>query len=147
MSRTLILTHHYAAPARDVWAIATDVDAYEEVMGRLMSFDGLPSGRIAAGQRIEVRVSLFGVMPWQDYVMSVEDMDDTEMWFQSDEHGAGVKSWRHNCSVEEIAGGCRLTDRVEIDAGWLTPMFVWWAGVVYRARHKPRVRMLAQKRG
>ena len=147
MARTIVLTHHYPYPARAVWDVATDMDAYRDVMGKLITFDSLPSGRVSQGQQIDVRISVFGVMPWQDYAMTVEAMDDAAMWFQSDERGAGIKSWRHHCSVEALDDGCRLTDRVEIDAGWKTPVFALWAKIVYRARHRPRLRILEDGRG
>lgn len=145
MPRTITLIHDYPAPARAVWDIATDMDSYREVMGRLMTFDALPSGAITQGQKVDVRVSLFGITPWQDYAMTVEACDHAAMTFQSDEHGAGIKSWRHHLRVEDTQNGSRLTDTVEVDAGWKTPLFVWWAGVVYRARHKPRLRILARQ--
>lgn len=143
MPRTITLTHDYPAPARVVWEVATNMDSYREAMGRLMIFDGLPSGSIEEGQKIDVRVSLYGITPWQDYSMTVEACDHDAMTFQSDEHGAGINSWRHRLSVEDIPNGSCLTDSVEVDAGWKTPVFAWWAGVVYRARHIPRLRMLA----
>lgn len=145
MPRTITLTHDYPAPARAVWEIATDMESYREAMGRLMAFDGLPSGSIEEGQHIDVRVSLFGITPWQDYSMTVVACDHDTMTFQSDEHGAGIKSWRHHLSVKDTPKGSRLTDTVDIDAGWTTPVFAWWAGVIYRARHKPRLRMLAAR--
>lgn len=145
MPRTITLTHDYPASARDVWEIATDMESYREAMGRLIAFDGLPKGTIEEGQRIDVRVSLFGIGPWQDYSMTVESCDHAAMEFQSDEHGAGIDSWRHHLTVTETPSGSRLTDTVEVDAGVLTPFFAWWAGVVYRARHKPRLRMLAER--
>lgn len=147
MSRTITLTHSYPYPARAVWEVATDMDAYRDAMSRLITFDDLPPGRISQGQKIDVRVSLFGVMPWQDYSMAVEAMSDDEMWFQSDEHGAGIRSWRHHCSVVDIEGGSQLRDVVEIDAGWRTPLFAWWAGIVYRSRHQPRLRILSARAG
>lgn len=147
MARTIVLTHDYPYPARAVWDVATDMDAYRDVMGRLITFDSLPSGRVSQGQRIDVRISVFGVLPWQDYAMTVEAMDDAAMWFQSDERGAGIQSWRHHCSVMAVDGGCRLTDRVEVDAGWKTPVFALWAKAVYRARHGPRLRILGNAEG
>lgn len=145
MPRTITLIHDYPAPARVVWEIATDIDSYREAMGRLMAFDGLPSGSIEQGQKLDVRVSLFGITPWQDYSMNVEACDHEAMTFQSDEQGAGIKSWRHHLSVVDMPFGSQLTDTVVIDAGWATPLFVWWASVVYRARHKPRLKMLADR--
>mgnify|MGYP001801469554 CR=1 FL=1 len=145
MIRIITLTHDYRAPPRVVWNIATDMDAYRTAMGRLIAFDGLPSGTIQTGQRIDVRVSLFGILPWQDYTMTVETCDHDAMTFQSDEHGAGINSWRHHLRVIETSQGCRLIDTVEIEAGWKTPFFAAWARIVYQARHKPRLQMLTER--
>jgi hypothetical protein len=74
--------------------------------------------------------------------MEVLECDDARHILRSSEKGAGVKSWRHTLSITETPEGCRLTDQIEIDAGLLTPLFVIWAKYLYRARHKPRLRLL-----
>ena len=55
-----------------------------------------------------------------------------------------MTGWHHTLTVTRTPGGARLTDEIVIDAGWLTPMFAAWAKVLYRARHKPRLRLLGQ---
>ena len=52
--KTVILEHEYASPAKEVWALATDLDALREIMDGVVSFEGLPSGRVYQGQRITV---------------------------------------------------------------------------------------------
>lgn len=141
--KTVVLEHKYAAPAEDVWALATDLDALKEIMKGVVTFQGLPSGRVYQGQKITVQVSLFGQLPPQPYFMEVLKCDDDAMILQSSETGAGVKSWRHTLTVEPLPSGSRLRDFIEIEAGWMTPAFALWARFLYRKRHEPRVRILA----
>ena len=141
--KTVRLEHEYASPARDVWALATDLDALGEIMDGVVAFEGLPSGRVYQGQKITVQVSLFGKLPPQPYFMEVLECDDEAMILRSLEKGAGVKSWRHTLTVEPQQAGSRLRDVIDIDAGWMSWAFALWARFLYRKRHQPRVRMLA----
>ncbi|SDE83998.1 Ligand-binding SRPBCC domain-containing protein [Paracoccus isoporae] len=144
--KTVILEHEYASPAKEVWAVATDLDALKEIMDGVVSFEGLPSGRVYQGQKITVQVSLFGKLPPQPYFMEVLECDDEAMTLRSSEKGAGVKSWRHTLSVEPQQSGSRLRDVIEIDAGWMSWAFALWARFLYRKRHEPRVQILADMR-
>lgn len=142
--QTVSLTHNYDVPPETLWALVTDYGALAEVMKGLASFEGLPSGRTHTGQRFEVQVRLFGRLPPQPYVMEVLDCDDAARVLRSAEHGMGVRTWRHTLCVTESPGGSRLSDQIEIDAGWRTPVFAAWARFMYGARHRPRLRLLAQ---
>lgn len=141
--KTVRLEHQYTAPAREVWALATDLDALREIMDGIVTFEGLPSGRVYQGQKITVQVSLFGKLPPQPYFMEILECDDEAMILRSFETGAGVKSWRHTLTVEPQRSGSRLRDVIEIDAGWMSWAFALWARFLYRKRHEPRVQMLA----
>lgn len=143
--RTISLTHNYAASAREVWEVAIDYDCLSEVMAGLVTFEGLPSGRVQAGQSMKVMVSLFGKLPAQPYQMKVLAFDDDEMHFQSSELGAGVKSWNHTLRVTPTENGSQLSETVEIDAGWATSLFALWARYLYAKRHAPRVRILERR--
>jgi ligand-binding SRPBCC domain-containing protein len=140
--RTVHLTHHYDAPAKEVWDIATDYDCLAEVMSNLIAFEGLPSGKVMTDQKFNVMVSLFGLLPAQPYHMEVLECDDHNMLLKSSERGAGVKCWKHTLRVTPTQTGSQLTDTIEIDAGWLTWGFALWAGFLYKKRHGPRVRIL-----
>ncbi len=142
--KTVLIENDYAAPAEKLWRVATDYAALVEVMEGLVSFTGLPPGRTQTGQKINVMVSLFGKLPQQPYFMEVLECDDVCMILRSSERGAGVKSWLHTLTVTETPEGSRLTDRIDIDAGVLTPIFAIWAKYLYSARHKPRQKLLQQ---
>lgn len=140
--KTVHLSHDYPVSPERLWALATDYDALARVMEGVVAFEGLPSGRVREGEKVEVMVSLFGKLPKQPYSMEVLECDDSRMVLRSLEKGAGVKAWRHRLTVVPIEQGSRLTDRIEIEAGLLTGLFALWARYLYGARHKPRLRLL-----
>lgn len=144
--RTVRLTHDYPFPARKVWDVAIDYDCLTEVMDGLVTFEGLPSGRVHAGQSLNVMVSLFGKLPAQPYHIEVMSFDDDEMRLQSSGLGAGVKSWKHTLQVTPTETGCQLSDTIEIDVGWATALFALWARYLYAKRHVPRLRILQRRR-
>ena len=132
----------YDAPPDRVWALVTDLGALAKVCRPYLVFENLPQGRIFTGQAIDVMVRLFGKLPAQPYHMTVESCDDQALVFQSREHGSGVKSWDHRLWLEPRGQGTLLQEHIEIDAGLLTPVFLLWARMLYRARHAPRVDLL-----
>ena len=140
--KTVLVESDYAVPAARLWALVTGYAALEEVMQGLISFEGLPEGRTVTGQSFDLRVSLFGKLPWQPYHMDVLECDDAKMVLRSSEKGAGVTHWMHRLSVSETDHGCCLSDKIEIEAGLLTPLFAAWAKYLYSARHAPRLRLL-----
>ncbi|MGH1329284.1 MAG: hypothetical protein ACRBBK_00235 [Paracoccaceae bacterium] len=140
--RTIIVEHDYPVAPAALWAIVTDYQALAYVMKGLIAFEGLPQGRAYSGQAFWVQVSLFGRFAPQPYFMEVLECDEARMLIRSREKGAGVKSWHHRLQVSATAHGSRLSDRIEIEAGLLTPLFALWARYLYRARHKPRCALL-----
>ncbi|WP_299410840.1 SRPBCC family protein [uncultured Roseobacter sp.] len=142
-AKTIHLSHDYTYPAGWVWGVVIDLDHLKTITKGLVSFRNLPSGQIYQGQHIQVDVSLFSWMPYQPYEMTVIALDHEKMSFQSDEVGAGVKSWRHSLRVSPHKDGCRISEEIEIDAGMATPIFAAWARFLYRRRHKPRLQILA----
>lgn len=142
MSRRIMLSHDYACSAEKLWNLVISFDALAKVSVGLTRFEGLPEGQAFTGQTVEVMVSLFGKLPPQPYTMKVVVCDAQTMLLQSEEKGAGVKSWNHTLRILKTEAGCNLTDRIEIDAGLLTPLFSMWAKYLYGARHKPRLAML-----
>lgn len=135
----------YTVPADLLWAVTRDLDALVDMNAAMVKMDGVPHGDMHTGQDITCTVSLFGKLPPQPYRFVIDELNDTERYFRSTEHGSGVKSWKHLARVEETATGSRLIDEIDIDAGWKTPLVVFWANRLYRARHKPRLRLLEKR--
>lgn len=135
----------YNVPADTLWNITKNLDALVEMNSGMVKMEGVPSGDMYSGQQIHAQVSLFGMLPKQPYGITVLEVDDVNRLFRSTEQGSGVKSWNHLGRVEETAQGSRLIDEIDIDAGWKTPLVVAWANRLYRARHKPRLKLLEEQ--
>lgn len=141
--KTVRLSHIYDHAPEKVWQVATDFDCLKEAVRGLLTFEGLPHGQLSAGQVIEVKVSMFGLLPAQPYRMEVIAFDAQNHCFVSNEIGMGVKHWQHSLNIVPHPRGAELIDVIEIEAGWRTGMIAAWARMMYARRHKPRVRMLA----
>ena len=142
----LAVTHRYATPPDAVWEIATDYGAVAQVCAPLLSFEGLPDGQVCAGQVIEVRVRLFGLLPPEAYRMEVVACDPIARRFRSREFGMGVRDWIHDLHVLPDGRGSKIEERIEIEAGWKTPLVALWAQLLYRYRHRGRLRLLQGER-
>lgn len=142
MAKTVTLTHEYRFPSDMVWDVVTDLDHLQTVTSGMIKFKSLPSGKIFEGQNIKVGVSLFGWFPYQDYEMTLVELDNVNRRLRSDEKGAGVEYWRHTLHVVDITDGCRIDESIEIEAGFMSPLFAMWARFMYNRRHKPRIEIL-----
>ncbi|WP_439140797.1 hypothetical protein [Planktotalea sp.] len=142
--KTIRLSHLYDHGPRDVWRVATDLDCLQDAVRGLLAFEGLPRGAIKEGQVIDVKVSLFGLLPAQPYRMEVIAFSEDNMCFTSNEVGMGVRHWQHSLRVVPHARGAELIDVIEIEAGWRTSLIAAWARYMYKRRHKPRQLMLSR---
>lgn len=142
--KTVKIIHTYDVSATLLWSATTQYKILEQVAGRTISFKGLPDGEIIEGQSINVTISLLGLFPRQEYNIDIVLRDDTNKILRSAESGAGVNKWNHTATVSTWNSGSMLTDTIEIEAGWLTIPAAIWANIIYRRRHKPRLRILAR---
>lgn len=143
MTRTVSLSYEYDASPDRLWRLVTDLAMLEPLSNGLVTFRGLPEGRLTRGQHLEIAVSPFGRLPWRPYVIEVLDRDDDTRRFHTLEYGAGIERWEHWLSVTGTGSGARLTERIEISAGKLSLPVALWAGYMYRTRHRVRRRLLA----
>lgn len=101
------------------------------------------------GETVVGWVFLFGVVPFSRHHLRIASIDDGDRILRSREHGGLVRQWNHDIEVEPIDDGrCRYTDRIDINAGFFTPVIVAYARSFYLLRQR-RWRTLAQeiKRG
>jgi hypothetical protein len=96
------------------------------------------------------RTKLLGFLPlgkqWIDIRLSGADSASTGQKYQVRDKGHGdlVRTWDHIVVIEETpTGKTRYTDRLEIEAGLLTPL-VWLYGQVFYRHRQRRWRKLAQ---
>lgn len=142
MARTLTFTQHYPVGADRLFDLVIDLDTLDAVTKPWVQFHHLPSGPVQAGQVIDVALSLLGVLPARPYTIRIVECDRTARRMRSRESGMGVRGLSHRVEVAPGDGGSVLTDRVEIDAGWATPLAAIFAWFTYRWRHHVRLRLL-----
>lgn len=143
MMTVVEVIHEYPVTPERLWAVTMDLGSLAVMNAPLIVFGDLGGERLAAGAVIDTEVSVYGRLPAQPYRIEVLECDDATMRARTSETGAGVKSWNHTITVTPVAGGgARLSDRIEIDAGWKTPLFAWWARKLYRHRDGPRKTLL-----
>ncbi len=127
------------APADVVWRTVQQPELFVHVAGSWIRFPAA-EGRNRpwqAGDRVFGWIFLFRFIPLSKHTIEVISIDDNTMTFISNEGGGFVKTWNHYIYVEDIDGStCRYTDRVDIDAGLLTPVIVALSKRFYRYRQR-----------
>jgi ligand-binding SRPBCC domain-containing protein len=135
-----------AAPPERVWETVQKVDTLRYITRGLLGFrplspvhDGLGEGDV-----IRIRLLFFHVLPAWKHEIRIVRVDEEARRIETAEHGGAVKTWKHQISVDPAGGGnTYYTDRIEVDAGPLTPLIWAYAQLFYRYRQR-RWRKLAR---
>jgi hypothetical protein len=89
------------------------------------------------GESVELTLRLFGALPFSRHTIRVVEVDDAAMRLRSDESGGPVKVWRHTIEVHpDGPRRCRYADRIDIDAGPLTPVVAGYAHALFALRQR-----------
>ena len=143
--RTVLVATELAAPADVVWSAVKVPQSFVHVAGAALRMPAAErkQGPWAVGDEVEGWTLLFGFVPLSKHCIRVESIDDEARTLISAESGGVVRSWDHEICVVDIDGGnCTYVDRVEIDAGPLTPVVHTLATLFYKYRQR-RWRALA----
>jgi hypothetical protein len=127
------------APADRVWQAVTTPAAFRLVTRGLVRVVGLRRRATPwrEGETVSGVLLLFGVVPISVHHLTFERIDAAAGELQSDEHGGMVRQWRHLIRVTPVDDRrCRYEDRIEIDAGALTPVVAAFARRFYAARQR-----------
>jgi hypothetical protein len=96
------------------------------------------------GETVVGWVFLFGFLPFARHHMHIARIHDSARTLSSRESGGLIRTWNHDIEIEPIdALRCRYRDRIEIEAGIMTPVIVLYACWFYRMRQR-RWRALAK---
>lgn len=143
MSRRVRVEHTYKVDADRLWGSCVSYSCLAETMASLASYDGLPDGELIEGQRVEVRITHHKIIAPLDWVIEVTERDDTRRVLRTTESGGAIRSYLHPLSVDDLGDGVsRLVDDIVFDAGWQTLPMSLWIRHVYKARDKPRRKIL-----
>ncbi len=137
--QTITVSTTLEAPADVVWPAATTPHAFVHVakgMLRLPAAEHLDRPW-RVGDEIRGWTFLFGVVPFSIHHLSIESIDERNRTIVSDEGGGIIRSWRHEITTTPLGDNqCQYVDRIDIDAGPVTPLVAAFAAVFYRYRQR-----------
>jgi hypothetical protein len=98
--------------------------------------------RLEQGDTLHVNLYVLGFIPFGKHTIHLEHVQIGQLI--SREHGTFINVWNHIIEIEATPNGTHYRDRLEIEAGWLTPVILFAARLFYRHR-QARWRALAPK--
>jgi hypothetical protein len=134
-----------SAPA--VWSAVKTPAAFRRVTRGLLAMPAIQHRESTweVGETVVGWVFLFGFIPFSRHTLHISVIDDAARTLSSRESGGLVRIWNHDIIVTPVGDRrCVYRDRVEIDAGMLTPFVALYATWFYRARQR-RWRTLAKE--
>ncbi|MEY3360472.1 MAG: hypothetical protein RL531_191 [Actinomycetota bacterium] len=134
------------APADAVWAAVKTPAAFRRVTRRLLVMPAIRRRRDEwrEGETVVGWVFLFGFLPFSRHHLHIVSIDESTRTLSSREFGGLITMWNHDIEVVPIdAAACDYRDRIEVNAGILTPVIVLYARWFYRMRQR-RWRALAK---
>ena len=134
-------------PPELAWETVKKVSTLQYITRGLLGFHPLGEipEAIAEGDVIRVRLFFFHVLPAWKHEIRIVGLDEEARRIETMEHGGSVKRWNHVITVEPAGERrSRYTDRIDLDAGRLTPLIAGYAKLFYRYRQR-RWRKLARQ--
>lgn len=134
------------ASADAVWAAVKTPAAFRAVTRRLLVMPVIRrrQDEWREGETVVGWVFLFGFLPFSRHHLHIASIEESTRTLSSREFGGLITTWNHDIVVVPIdAVACRYRDRIEIDAGIMTPVITLYARWFYRMRQR-RWRALAR---
>lgn len=119
------------------WGAVKQIETFAYVARGTNGYRGLDTlpSPLRPGAAAALRLVLLNIFPAWTHHLRIEGVDDRARALQSREGGGPIRRWDHLIQVEPLGPDqCRYTDRVEIEAGPLTPLIWAYAGLFYRYR-------------
>jgi ligand-binding SRPBCC domain-containing protein len=147
--RPVILSTHLAAPPEEVWALLMRPATLEHVAAPLLRFrpEGppLPERWQEGAWRVRLRGPLGLPLGWQEIRVSFPEAPPPMRRLRDAGRGALAHRWDHVIEIVPEGAGTRYTDRVTVEAGWLTPAIRLFARIFYAHRQRRWRRLLSRE--
>lgn len=140
------LSSQLPASGDAVWKAVKTPAAFRRVTRGLITMPVINdrSDEWQEGETVIGWVFLFGFVPFSRHRLHISRIDDTTRTLMSREEGGLLKQWDHDIEIVPVSpDSCMYRDRIEIDAGFFTPVVVLYARSFYRTRQR-RWRELAK---
>lgn len=135
VERTTVLE----ASADAVWAAVKTPSAFRTVTRGLLAMPVIRrrQDEWREGETVVGWVFLIGFLPFSRHHLHVASIDESTRTLSSREFGGVIKTWNHDIEINPIdAKTCRYRDRIEIEAGVMTPVIVVYTRWFYRMRQR-----------
>jgi hypothetical protein len=137
-------------PAERAWGDLKLRDTCRYITRWVMYYSGSdswPEVLMSAGTEIKTKLHLFCLLPGIQHIIRVVGVDESSCKIVTNEHGGLIRVWNHTMRVEPVsASRCRYTDRIEIDARWVTLPIWLFAFFFYRYRQRGLRRLTGNMR-
>lgn len=127
------------APAEKVWEAVKTPGAFRYVTRGLLTMPAIADRESdwIEGETVVGWVFLFGMVPFSRHHLRFAESDDACRTLQSKERGGLLRTWDHDIEVTPLDDErCLYRDRIELEAGPVTPLVWIWAHWFYRTRQK-----------
>lgn len=150
MPRTITVSTYLPYSPEKIWDHVQTVPLLEYVCKGMIKFKSLePDGFPTVWPEGEHRVAMLwkGFLPVGTQVIGIEypPAEGNKRLLRDNGYGPLIKTWDHLISVEPEGEGTRYTDKLVLDAGWLTPAIALFANRFYRHRQKRWRRLIEHK--
>lgn len=147
MTSNVVVSTFFDARPDDIWLAATRTSTLHFVASPLVYFTPVEPAELP--ERWEdgdflCALRLFGIIPIGNQVIGISypEPEGETRFLRDNGHSSSIKRWDHWVSVTPEGEGTRYQDRLELDAGWRTPIVAAFAKVFY-AHRQSRLRKLA----
>lgn len=140
------LSTELEASAEVVWRMLQKSESLRFVAAPVLRIgDDLPRYWRDSGGSVTLEdMRLLGLLPLWRHEIRIVSLDEEGREILTEEGGGPVRLWRHRIRLHPLSEGrCRYTDRVEIEAGVLTPG-VWLFALLFYGHRQRRWRQLAR---
>lgn len=146
MARIALTTHLAASPDR-VWHYVQRSALLDHIAAPMIRFkprDGAFPEQWADGHYTAMML-LSGILPLGQQTIGIEfpPPKGETLILRDNGYGSLIKRWDHWIFVEPEGGGTRYTDRVDIEAGILTPFVALFARLFYGHRQRRWKKLIA----
>ena len=141
--RTIVVAEDYPASAQTLWQLAVRYDVLQQMMSGPLVSVRCPPGEERAGDSVRLTFRLWDAIPVGNWRFEVTERNDAAWRLRSEESGTFVRRWTHTITIEPLSDTtARHTDKIDIDAGALTPLIAAFARRDYMRRHRLRKALL-----
>ena len=140
MSKIIRKSSVLLAGAGVVWEKLQRLESLQYIAAPYAAFEPLGGQKTftwQSGRSFSLKLKLFGLLPMGVHTIRILIFDRAKLTIYSHEGNLHVPVWNHLIKLKAIDDTHTLyTDRVEIDAGWKTPLICLWAELFYAHRQR-----------